>query len=120
VENKHWSPPNRGKETALRTPPLNQGEFPTMGCETAHACVVHPTNGETHGSMIKSMSQDPSAGPHEHRRNVALGSDMYGPAGRVQVTRAYADPTSSGKAMRKMPSAMGPQDNFRSGMGDGS
>lgn len=116
----HWTPPNRGKETSLHALPLSGGQFPGMGTEAAHACVVHPTNGQTHGSMIKSMSGNPSDGPHNHRSNVALGSDRYGPAGQVQVTRAYADPTSGGKTMRKMSSGSGEGDNFRSGRGDGS
>lgn len=121
-ESKHWTPPNRGKETALTsTSNLSTGQFPTMGAsEAAHACVVHPVAGQTHGSMVKSMNQNPSDGPHNHRANVALGNDTYGPAGRVQVKRAYADPTAGGGGMHKVPSAFGPQDQFRGGTRDGS
>jgi hypothetical protein len=120
MENQHWSPPNKGKETGLHHLPLSSAQFPGMGTEAAHACVITPTNGTTHGTTIKSMSQNPSDGPHNHRSNVALGKDRYGPAGVVTVSRAYADPTGSGKSMHKVSSAFGSQDNFRSGMGDGS
>ncbi|KJK56226.1 hypothetical protein UK12_23880 [Saccharothrix sp. ST-888] len=67
----------------------------------------------------RSGGADPAIKDQAHRHQVPLGSDRYGPAGRVQVRRAYADPASGGKSLRRMPSAFGPQDQFRGGVTDG-
>jgi hypothetical protein len=116
MDSKHWTAPNRGKETPLTSGMLNHGQF-GAGTETSHGCVVTPIAGHS-APRHYAGAADPAAGPHDYRRNVPLGGDTYGPAGRVQVTRAYADP-SGVKQVRPVRSAFGPQDNFRSGRADG-
>ncbi|MFI9271834.1 hypothetical protein ACIGXM_14105 [Kitasatospora sp. NPDC052896] len=117
TEHGHWSPPNRGLADPLRAIP-STGAY-GAGQQTCHAQVVRPEAGES-TSRRRSGGADPTIEDQSHRRNVLLGSDRYGPAGQVQVRRAFADPTASGKSMRRMPSAFGPQDSFRGGEMDGT
>jgi hypothetical protein len=85
---------------------------------TCHAEVVRPQAGHT-TARKRSGGANPAIEDQAHRHNIPLGNDRYGPAGRVQVSRAYNDPTSGGKNLRRMPSAFGAQDMFRGGQDDG-
>lgn len=110
----HWTPPNRGKTSTGTT--ATTGTLPTMSTPTA--CVV-PANGGTAVPRKSGKNVDPTGGGKGIRNNKALPSPppTYGPTG-IRSTRMFHGPgcpDCGTTSLRTMPSAFGPQDQFRAG-----
>lgn len=117
MSEKHWTPPNRGKTNIVSA--LNTGEFPTMGGESHRVTWARPTNGTSRPRSGMSKSQDPTVKNAARRsQRSASASETYGPAGVVSVARSYHGPgcpCCATTSSRRVRSAFGEQDNFRSG-----
>lgn len=109
----HWTPPNRGVSQPLTHLPSG-GATPT-GPSMGMQFRVAPTDGGTSVPRTGlSKSADPAGGGKGDRRNVPLG-ERSGPHGAVQVRRVFTNhpaAASTGRSVRRLPSAFGPQENF--------
>lgn len=118
---KHWTPPTPGKTS---TAPLSSGQFPTMGRPTGGVSYVRPQAGHTASRQGLAKSSDPTIKNKANRSNRQLNpSQTYGPTGIVTVKRSYHGPgcpDCATTSSRTMPSAFGPQDQFRGGAATGS
>lgn len=111
----HWTPPNRGVNSALRAIPSG-GNFPLMG-----TAMAHPSTGSTAGGTLvprtgMSKGTNPTAGGKANRRNVL--AERSGPLGGIQVARHYSGEAASEATTRnvyRVPSAFGCGPEFRSG-----
>lgn len=111
----HWTPPNRGVNSALRTIPSGSS-FPLMGTTMAH-----PSTGSTEGGTLvprtgNAKAGNPAAGGKANRSNVLM--ERGGPSGGVQVARRYTGEAASEATTRsvyQLPSAFGCGPEFRSG-----
>jgi hypothetical protein len=115
----HWTPPNRGVTSALRTIPTGSS-FPLMG-----TAMAHPGTGSTDGGTLvprtgMAKSGDPTAGGKANRRNIL--AERGGPCGGIQVNRHYTGEASAEATTRnvyRLRSAFGAGPEFRSGAGRG-
>lgn len=86
-----------------------------MTGEDVHGC--KPEGGHMRARK-NTQSSDPTIKDKADRQNVqAHASERYGPAGRVQVSRAYSSPSpaETGRSVRLLPSAKGNTDTRRIG-----
>lgn len=113
----HWTPPNRGVTSDLKSVPHGGSSFPLMGTTMGTQFRTAPTDG---GTLVRrsglAKSGDPTSGGKANRRNVPLG-ERGGCCGGVQVKRIYVNEpiaSATGRNVYRMPSAFSAADNFRS------
>ncbi len=119
MDHGHWTPPNRGKTSAVTSVSFGMGS----GTHSAGASTVAPTNG-TSRQRGGSKSTDPTGGGKANRSNrLASSGERFGPAGIVQVARHYHGPgcpdCPTGSGIRAVRSAFGAQDGFGQGSATG-
>lgn len=112
----HWTPPNRGKSDVTSSVNVGMGGGTTL----FSGALSRPADGGTSRPRGGGKGEDPTIKDKSHRsQRTTSSSETYGPAGVVMVCRSYhgegCPDCGNGKPMRTMASAMGPQDQFRSG-----